>query len=232
MGIVADKRRLFDAIIRLRRAERNGAPNKDIVAVRAMLEEDLGETMSRRSAARVLGVDHKSLERWIRSGDLPLLHTPAGRAEVPVSDVIELYEAVTDTRARGTRTRHLLEPSLSAGRQRAARLRPRDLIDDASTDEGHGRAERRSLAYHRALARGLRRAMVDDALRLLWKWRDQGRIDQRYADDWERVLRQPVTDVRKVMTEDSQRGRDLRQNSPFAGMLSEAERRRINQEIV
>jgi hypothetical protein len=73
--------------------------------------------------------------------------------------------------------------------------------------------------------------MVDDALRLLWAWRDQNRIDPRYVERWEGVLRRPVADVRRIIVEDSQRGRDLRQNSPFAGMLSEAERRRINDEI-
>jgi hypothetical protein len=73
--------------------------------------------------------------------------------------------------------------------------------------------------------------MVDDALRQLWKWREQGRIDERYAAQWEHVLRQPVAAVRRAMTEDTQHGRDLRQNSPFAGMLSEAERRRINEEV-
>ena len=73
--------------------------------------------------------------------------------------------------------------------------------------------------------------MVDEALRLLWKWRQQGRIDERYAEQWERVLRRPLRDVRRIIGEDSQRGRDLRQNSPFAGTLSEAERRRINEEI-
>ena len=73
--------------------------------------------------------------------------------------------------------------------------------------------------------------MVDEALRLLWKWREQGRIDERYAEQWEQVLRRPMTEVRRTIGEDSERGRDLRQNLPFAGMLSEAERRRINQDI-
>jgi hypothetical protein len=230
MGVVERKQRIFDGIIRLRRAERRMAPDKDIVAVRAMLEDDLGETMSRRLAARVLGVDHKALERWIRSGDLPLVHTPAGRTEVPVANVVELYEAVAETRANTERTRHHLEPSLTAGRRRAEQIRLDGLLDAGGAD-GHGRAARRSLAYHRAIARRLRRAMVDDALRLLWKWREQGRIDSRYADEWERVLALPIAEVREVICEDSPRGRDLRQNSPFAGMLSEAERRRINEEI-
>lgn len=230
MGVIERKQRLFEGIVRLRRAERQAAPSRDIVAVRSMLEEDLGETVSRRLAARLLGVDHKALERWVRSGDLPLVQTVSGRAEVPVASVVDLYEAVADSRANGTRSRHHLEPSLRAGRQRAERMQPHELVD-AGEGEGHGRAERRSLAYHRALAERLRRPMVDDAMRLLWKWREQQRIDQRYAEQWEDVLDQPITDLRRIIGEDSERGRDLRQNSPFAGMLSEAERRRINEEI-
>ena len=230
MGVVERKQRLFNGIVRLRRAERRGAPDKDIVAVRAMLEEDLGETMSRRLAARVLEVDHKSLERWIRSGDLPIVHTPSGRTEVPVAHVLELFDAVERTRSSGQRTRHYLEPSLIEGRARAERLNAEELVGDGATS-GHARAERRSLAYHRALAKRLRRPMIDDAISLLWKWRDQGTIDARYADEWEQVLSKPVSEVRRIISEDTPRGRDLRQNSPFAGMLSEAERRRINEQI-
>lgn len=230
MGVVDRKQRLFEGIIRLRRVERSSAPDKDIVAVRAMLEEELGETMSRRLVARLLGVDHKALERWTRSGDLPLVQATSGRIEVPVASVLELFEAVAESRRTGTRRRHHLEPSLTAGRRYAEKLRPADLAAPGG-DDGHDRAERRSLAYHRALARRLRRPMVDDALRLLWKWRSQGRIDERYAVQWEEALRRPLADVRDLIGEDSPSGRDLRQNSPFAGMLSEAERRRINAEI-
>ena len=85
--------------------------------------------------------------------------------------------------------------------------------------------------YHQILAKRLRRSMLDDALRLLWKWRDQGRIDRRYAAEWEDLLRQPLPVVRARIVEDSQRGRDLRQNSPLAGMLSESERKRILTDI-
>jgi hypothetical protein len=230
MGIIDRRERLFEGIVWLRRAERKAAPDKDMVAVRTMLEEDLGETMSRRLAARVLGVDHKALARWIRSGDLPLVESPSGRNEVRVAAVVDLSEAVADSRASGVRRRHHLEPSLAAGRRRAESMSPRELVD-AGHENGHGRAERRGLAYHRTLAKRPRRPMVDEALRLLWKWREQQRIDERYAEQWEQVLREPIPEVRRVIAEDSQRGRDLRQNSPFAGMLSEAERRRINEEI-
>jgi hypothetical protein len=37
--------------------------------------------------------------------------------------------------------------------------------------------------------------------------------------------------VRRIIGEDGQDGHDLRQNSPFAGMLSEAERRRILEQV-
>jgi hypothetical protein len=77
------------------------------------------------------------------------------------------------------------------------------------------------------LARRLRRSMIDDARHLVWQWRDGGKIDARYAEQWEEVLQRPVGEVRRIIGEDTSRGRDLRQNSPFAGMLSEAERRQI-----
>jgi hypothetical protein len=235
MGLIDRKIRAFHGLIRLRRAERQLPPNEDLVAVRSLLEDDLGETMSRRLAARLLGVHHRSITRWIDSGDLPVIHTAAGNTEVPVANVIDLYEAVAEIREEGSRKRHVLEPSLTAGRNHADSLRPNQLVAQPSADDeavgGHRRADLRSLAYHRALARRLRRPMADDALKLLWKWRDQGTIDGRYADEWEQLLRRPVSEIRRVIGEDTQRARDLRQNSPFAGMLSEPERRRINDEI-
>jgi hypothetical protein len=73
--------------------------------------------------------------------------------------------------------------------------------------------------------------MVDDALRQVWKWRLQGRIDPHYANRWERVLRGSVAEVRRSISEDSQDAGDLRQSSPFAGMLSEPERRKLFQQV-
>jgi hypothetical protein len=37
----------------------------------------------------------------------------------------------------------------------------------------------------------------------------------------------PMAEIRKVIAADDERGRDLRQNSPLAGLLSEPERRKI-----
>jgi hypothetical protein len=41
------------------------------------------------------------------------------------------------------------------------------------------------------------------------------------------LLAKPVHEVRKVISADNQLSGDLRQSSPFAGELSEPERRRI-----
>ena len=31
------------------------------------------------------------------------------------------------------------------------------------------------------------RQMIDEALHRVWKWRAEGKLDPRYADEWERV---------------------------------------------
>lgn len=66
---------------------------------------------------------------------------------------------------------------------------------------------------------------------MLYRWREQGRIDERYAERWEQLLRCSVAEVRRAIVEESPDADDLRQNSPFAGVLSEAERRRILSEV-
>jgi hypothetical protein len=231
-----DRRKcLFHNIIRLRRAERDAPASRDIVAVRTALEEELGETVSRRLAASLLGVSHTALARWIKAGDLPLVYNTQGRDQVPVATLLDLYERVDSERGSGRRRRHVLEPTMSEGRARANAMNTKDLVSGSSTgpDEsaGHRRADLRALAYHRALAPRLRRPMLDDALHRVWMWRDQGKVDERYAQQWEEVLRRPVVEVRRIIGEDAPSARDLRQNSPFAGMLSEAERRKIVDEI-
>ena len=225
------KRELFQNIVRLRRAAREAPGNRDILMVRSALERELGETVSLRLAASLLGVSHTALRRWIKAGDLPTVFSRAGRDEVPVSALVELYEAVKRQRRPGGRRSHVLEPIMSEGRSRAERLKAHELVPEGDDRDSHERPERRSLAYHRALGRRLRRHMVDQARQTLWQWRDADKIDPIYADQWEEVLSKPVAEVRRAIGEDSQAGRDLRQNSPFAGMLSEPERRRIMQQV-
>jgi len=121
------------------------------------------------------------------------------------------------------------------GRSRAEKLKPKALVaDELASDavlDPHDRAALRSLAYHRAVARSLRRSTVDQARRQIWRWRDEGRIDARYAAEWEDILRRPVSEVRKALGENTRKMADLRQSSPFAGALSEPERNKILEEI-
>ena len=223
------KRQLFEQIVRLRRAERELPGNTDLLAVRTELEDELGPTVTRAMAARLLGLSHTALQRWEKSGDLPLVLTPAGRTEVPVSALVPLYEAVQDERRSGRRTRHTLEPVLLEGRRRAELLDPERLLPPGAREhhDRHEIAQLRSLVYHRALSERLDRSMVDDARSVLWQWGQRGRIDPRYAQRWEDVLHLPLPEIRRVLGADTPEARDLRQNSPFAGMLSEPERRKI-----
>jgi hypothetical protein len=112
-------------------------------------------------------------------------------------------------------------------RQRAAKMRKSRFLPRPQDLSGHAGPEQRSLAYHRVVARRLNRRMVAEALHRTLKWGEEGKLDPDYAAEWERVLSEPIPVIRKAIVEDSQRGRDLRQNSPFAGALSEPERRRI-----
>jgi hypothetical protein len=46
----------------------------------------------------------------------------------------------------------------------------------------------------------------------------------RWLDEWERLLKGPIDDLLAILVSPSPKGRELRQNSPFAGLLTEAER--------
>ena len=73
--------------------------------------------------------------------------------------------------------------------------------------------------------------MVDEARYVLFRWREQGHVDDRYADRWEELLTRPIAEIKPALVADGPDADDMRQNSPFAGLLSEPERRRIVQEV-
>jgi hypothetical protein len=235
VGTIDRKTKLFEHIVRLRRAERDNSLNEDLMAVRADLERELGATVSRSLAARLLGVRHSSLQRWIDTRDIPVAIDDRGHVGVPVAALADLYENVQRQREREPSRRHVLEPALVQGRLLAQKLKPKALVADEfeadAVRDPHDRAALRSLAYHRAVARRLRRSTIDQARRQIWRWRNEGRIDARYADEWDEILRRPVSEVRQAIGENTREMADLRQSSPFAGALSEAERNKILEEI-
>ncbi len=95
----------------------------------------------------------------------------------------------------------------------------------------HRLAEARSLAMHARIAQELLRdpAVIEHARRNLRRWTaaKPGPRPQWHAE-WAAWLRRPPAELAGVMTELTERGARLRQSSPFAGVLSETERRRIH----
>ena len=227
VSVVERKLDLFENIARLRRAGRDAPESSEISAVRVSLERELGETVSRRLAARVLGVSHTALERWIKSGDLPVVYSMSGRVEVPVPALLDLYEEVDAGCADAPR--FPLTKVMARRRDAANRMSIRQPTDSGRSP--HDRPRARGLAYHDVVARRLNKQMVDEARHVLFRWRQQGRIDERYDDKWEHLLKRPLAEIRRALTEESSEGDDLRQNSPFAGVLSEPERQRIVREV-
>jgi hypothetical protein len=226
-----ERERTLENIARLRRVERRH-PSRELSAVREDLEAQLGGTVSRSLSARLLGVSHTALNKWIEAGGVPAVITKRGRKEVPIAALLDLQEEVARERESGRRKLHLLEPIMADAQRRAERMRPPPVVPGPRRrSDPHRAAELRSLAYHRALAPRLRRPTIEEARRKLERWRDEGKMDPRYFHAWEEVFALPMVELRKAITADDERGRDLRQSSPLASLLSEPERRKILEQV-
>lgn len=70
------------------------------------------------------------------------------------------------------------------------------------------------------------RALARENLRRMRESSSRGAA-RVWMREWERLLEGPLTELLTVLTSPSPRSRELRQNSPFAGVLSEEERRRV-----
>jgi len=225
--------RLIESVVRLRRAERaaGDAVRSEIEPVLSHLEEAVGPTVSRAQAARLLGVSQTALDRWIDKRDIPAVVTPNGRREIPLSQLVDLLDEVERQDERG---RLALASVIHDRRRRAESIDAEEILPARRRRIGtrdHRPAELRSLAYHRVVARRLDEGIVNDARKRLRRWREDGRIDPRWADEWERILAMPPPSIAKLMSSDSERARALRQSSPFAGVLTEQERRRLLEAI-
>jgi hypothetical protein len=94
----------------------------------------------------------------------------------------------------------------------------------------HRLIEARSLAMHAVIAAKIERdsSLLDIPRNNLLRWR--ARWDERvpaWFNEWVGILDRPWPQVAAVITEPSENGARLRQSSPFAGVLTAAERRRI-----
>lgn len=229
MASVAESKRLVDGIVRLRRAARTAEVAPDVAPVRRELESRLGPTLSRSRAAQILGVSQTALDRWVAAGQIPVVLTPHGRREVPRQFVVELREAIDELLTKG-RHRHVLAAALAERRKAAEELagqRTGPARRRAGSARGHGTAERRSRAYHAVVAERLDERMIEDARANVERLVAEEHLRESYAERWRTLLARPVPEVVSAISADSQEARDLRQNSPFAGVLNEQERRQI-----
>jgi hypothetical protein len=215
------------SILRLRRVERlaDDGVRHEIAAVREFLETLVGPTVRPADAARLLRISQPSLHRWIDRDEISTVMTPGGRREIPLSEFVHLLEDVERAREQGD-SRPVARVIKDRSR-RSVETVDLDRLLPRQRGRGHRTAELQSLAYHRLVADRLDGSIVGDARRRLDRWRRDDRIDPRWAEEWDRVLSMPLPRIAKAISADSPTARELRQSSPFAGVLTPQERRRL-----
>jgi hypothetical protein len=90
----------------------------------------------------------------------------------------------------------------------------------------HDRLEKRSIALHRAIAAKLRLhpELLAIAEENLNRWGEMRSRSQPYWDTWRGILALPLEEILSIIVEDTPRMVELRQSSPFAGILEPKER--------
>ena len=223
--VLVDSEKLIEGVIRLRRVigDADHGGTDDIERTLGLLEDIAPPTLTVSQAARILGVSHTAVNRWIDKGDITTVPTPTGRHEVPLEQVLDLVET-----ARAPDRKRGLAHAINDRRRSAATIDIDSLLPSSSrAATGHHRPELRSLAYHRLVAQRLDDRLVADARRRLRRWEERGRIHPRWARQWRTLLEQPTETIANVLAADTERSRALRQSSPFAGALTEHERRAV-----
>lgn len=92
-------------------------------------------------------------------------------------------------------------------------------------------ADRRSLAFHEAIAKKVSEnpALVNEALTNIRRWKSLpgGRHSWPLWEAWGDLLHGPLEVLLRAMVEESDRMQQLRSATPFAGILSDAERAEV-----
>lgn len=94
------------------------------------------------------------------------------------------------------------------------------------------RDQERSLLLHAAIARELRAReteVIQIARRNISRMRSVNPHAWRLLEDWEQILQGPISHIVACMLDPGEHGRDLRQVSPFGGVLTPAQRVRFYQ---
>ncbi len=90
----------------------------------------------------------------------------------------------------------------------------------------HERIDRRSIALHAAIVEKLRRdpSLMAIAFDNLDRWSETAVHSRPYLDRWRQLLNTPLNELLVLMVEESEHMTAMRQNSPFAGVLTPQER--------
>jgi hypothetical protein len=223
--MTVQQEQLIEELVRLRRIQQGAAHDRllELEPTIALITRLAGPTVKRSVAARLLGISQTALDKWVAGDELATVRTPSGRVEIPTGELLALLDEVDRSSGAG----RPVAAAIRRRRERSARELGIDLLpwDPHGVPDSHRRADLRSLAYHRAVARTLDEAGVSAARARLDRWRSEGRIDHRWAEEWSDLLSRPFRDVIDAIGADTPHAADLRQSSPFAGALSERDRR-------
>jgi len=100
----------------------------------------------------------------------------------------------------------------------------------APTWSDHRLLDLRSLAMHAVIAKKVARdpGLLKVARSNLGRWQKRwGRQSPAWFGEWREILKRPWPEIAAFMTDTSEHATRLRQSSPFAGVLTSQERRRI-----
>jgi hypothetical protein len=114
----------------------------------------------------------------------------------------------------------------------AHRLTGRSTARYIGTMDPHRIAEARSLAYHRVVAERLASepAILQHARGRVGRWLDAD-PNSHFARAWDDVLKRPEREIAAFLTDPGERACELRQSTPFAGVLDPRERWRLWREV-
>jgi hypothetical protein len=89
------------------------------------------------------------------------------------------------------------------------------------TDGRHAAAEDLSLQLHRAVAERLLEdpSLVGRVRERVDGWLRDGSVARPYAEAWRAILAEPAEVIARFLTDPGERARQMRQTSPFAGVL-------------
>lgn len=210
MAVTEEQReQMLQGLVGLRRVKLLLPGNEDVERGIEGIKAALGDAVTQRIAARALGISHPELSKLISARELTVQDTARGRSQVTVESLVDYIEH-----------QEVAPPEPPAWKQR--RKQREAAGEDAERSDQKEDLARimklRALAFHRALARNLDRTMVDRAQEVVVRWREEGQLSDAQADEWEKVLKLPVTDVGAKITDYSPAGEALRENSPFTAI--------------